>query len=114
MPQLAPAGSVVPMQSLFTIVKSSVLPQVATLLKNSDWSPALVAVIVCAGLVVPMSREGNVSDVGVNVTAGAAAAGAAMATTTISQATRTGNNRNSRMYGPPPVEQTRPTVCIQV
>jgi len=34
--QLAPGGSVVPMQSSVPIVKSRVLPVVATLLKNTD------------------------------------------------------------------------------
>jgi hypothetical protein len=93
--QLAPGASVVPMQSSFTIVKSSVLA--ATLLKNSDWSPVLVAVIVCAALVVPTSCEANVRDVGANVTAAAATAGAAMAPTAISETASTGNNRRSRI-----------------
>src|ERR1700745_2573361 len=95
--QLAPGASVEPMQWSFTIVKSSVSPLGATLLKNSDWSPLLVAVIVCAALVVPMSCEANVNEVGMNVTAADAAAGAAIAPTAISETASTGSNRRNRI-----------------
>jgi hypothetical protein len=96
--QLAPGGSVVPMQSSVPIVKSSESPLVATLLKNSDWSPLLAAVIVCAALVVPMSCEANVSEIGVNVTAGAAAPAGAASTPTANRETAiTDDNPKSRI-----------------
>jgi hypothetical protein len=53
-------------------VKSSVLGTPEPLIKSGA-VPELVTVIDCAGLVVPVSRDANVNDVGESVTAGAAA-----------------------------------------
>jgi hypothetical protein len=69
--QLVPGASVSPEQPSLTCVKSSGLaPRVAALLMKSPAVPVLVIAIDCGALVVPMSRAANVSDVGLNVTAG--------------------------------------------
>src|SRR5207253_2616030 len=49
--------------------------RVAAPLMNSGAVPVLAIAIDCGALVVPIARAANVSDVGVNVTAGAAAVG---------------------------------------
>src|SRR3954449_8239572 len=70
-----PGASVRPEHPSLTCVKSSGLaPRVAALLMNSEPVPVFVIVIDCGALVVPISCAANVSDVGVNVTAGAAVA----------------------------------------
>ena len=73
--QLVPAARVRPEQPSFTSVKSSVFGT-AALLMNSEALPVLVIVIDCGALVVPIACAAKVSDVGVKVTAGAAAGGA--------------------------------------
>jgi len=74
--QLVPAASVRPEQPSLTCVKSSgFAPRVAALLMNNGTLPVLATVIDCGGLVVPIAWAAKVSDVGVNVTAGAAAGG---------------------------------------
>jgi hypothetical protein len=74
--QLVPAASVTPEQPSLTCVKSRGLaPRVAALLMNSGALPVLETVIDCGALVVPIACAANVSDVGVNVTAGAPAGG---------------------------------------
>src|SRR5262245_27803819 len=74
--QLVPAARVRPEQPSLTSVKSSGLaPRVAALLMNSGALPVLATVTDCAALVVPMACAPNVSEVGVNVTAGAEAGG---------------------------------------
>jgi hypothetical protein len=82
-------------------VKSSVLPLVDTLLKNSDWSPLFVAVIVCAVLVVPTSCDANVSDAGANETVADADAGIVIAPTVANETASTGSNRSSRIVWTP-------------
>jgi hypothetical protein len=72
--QLVPAASVSPEQPSLTSVKSSVFGT-AALLMNSDALPVFATVIDCGALVVPIGCAANVSDAGVNVTAGAAAGG---------------------------------------
>src|SRR5919204_2630603 len=69
--QLVPGASVSPEQPSLTSVKSSVFGT-AALLMNSDALPVFVMVIDCGALVVPIAWSANVSDVGVNATAGAA------------------------------------------
>src|SRR5919199_5546793 len=70
--QLDPTASVRPEQPSPTTVKSSVLaPPTAALLMNSDAVPVLVTVTSCGALVVPVSRDAKVSDVGDKETAGA-------------------------------------------
>jgi hypothetical protein len=69
--QLVPAASVSPEQPSLTWVKSrGFAPRVAALLMNSGPLPVFVIVIGCGALVVPMAWAPNVSDVGVNATAG--------------------------------------------
>src|SRR5205823_11217473 len=70
------AASVRPEQPSPTSVKSSgFAPRVAALLMNSGAVPVLATVTDCAALVVPMACAPNVSEVGVNVTAGAEGGG---------------------------------------
>ena len=74
--QLVPGARVRPEQPSLTCVKSSgFAPRVAALLMNSDALPVFAMVIDCGALVVPIACAANVSDVGVNVTAGAPAGG---------------------------------------
>jgi hypothetical protein len=68
--QLAPTASVRPEQPSLTTVKSSVFGTAALLMKR-DAVPVLVTVTSCGALVVPVSCEPNVNDVGDNETAGA-------------------------------------------
>src|SRR3954447_658092 len=69
--QLVPAGNVRPEQPSSTCVKSSgFAPRVAALLMNSEPLPVFVIVIDCGALVVLIACAPNVSEVGVNVTAG--------------------------------------------
>ena len=49
---------------------SGFAPRVAALLMNSEAVPVFLIVIDCGALVVPIACAANVSDVGVNVTAG--------------------------------------------
>jgi hypothetical protein len=74
--QLVPGPSVRPEQPSLTCVKSSgFAPRVAALLMNSGAFPMLAIVIGCGALVVPIACAAKVSDLGVNVTAGAPAGG---------------------------------------
>jgi len=74
--QLVPAASVRPEQPSLTCVKSSgFAPRVAALLMNNGALPVVAIVIECGALVVPIACAAKVSDVGVNVTAGAPAGG---------------------------------------
>src|SRR5206468_7495286 len=66
--QLEAGASVTPEHWSSTCVKSS--EWVWALLMNRFAPPVFLMVIDCAGLVVPMSRAANVSEVGVRVTAG--------------------------------------------
>jgi hypothetical protein len=70
--QLVPTASVSPEQPSPTTVKSSVFaPLTAALLMNSEAVPVLLTVTCCGTLVVPVSRDAKVSDVGDRETAGA-------------------------------------------
>src|SRR5438477_187395 len=86
------------MQLSSTIVKSSESPLVATLLKNTDAEPVFVAVIVCGALVVPVSCEAKVSELGENETAGPVTARAlpAPSATTATEATTKPSSGSSR------------------
>jgi hypothetical protein len=76
--QLVPVASVRPEQPSLTCVKSSgFAPRVAALLMNNGALPVLAIVIDCGALVVPIACAAKVSDVGVNVTAGAQRTGMA-------------------------------------
>jgi hypothetical protein len=68
--QLVPGASVRPEQPSLTTVKSSVFGTAALLMK-SDAVPPFVTCTDCGALVVPVSCEPNVSDVGDSETAGA-------------------------------------------
>src|SRR5438874_9040684 len=86
------------MQLSSTIVKSSESPLVATLLKNTDAEPVFVAVIVCGALVVPVSCEAKVSELGENETAGPVTARALPApnATTATETTTNPSSGSSR------------------
>jgi hypothetical protein len=117
--QLVPGASVRPEQPSLTSVKSSVFGT-AALETNSPAFPVFVTVIDCGALVVPIACAGNVSDVGVNETAGAAAGGvvvpppppppplpwspaaAAGTASAVSAATARNPNRTRRMFIRPP------------
>src|SRR5262249_7907052 len=69
--QLWPGASVRPGHPSLTMVKSSALPLSCTPLTNRFAVPVLVAVIVCAALVVPVACGANVSEAGESESAGA-------------------------------------------
>ena len=99
MVQLVPGVSVRPAQAS-SVLKSRPAWLIDTPLMNRFASPVLVTVTDCGALVVPTACEPNVSEVGVNVTAGAAAlAGAARAPTITrapTAASETGINDDNR------------------
>jgi hypothetical protein len=95
--QLVPAASVRPEQPSLTCVKSSgFAPRVAALLMNNGALPVFVIVIDCGALVVPIACAANVSEVGVNVTAGAPAAAAPPAPAATAATTRVVKAANTK------------------